>query len=192
MTMKRLMSVLGVLALITVLTVVSVGAAFAQTDTPPAQAAPTSPITPDTGKLGPGFGFGFRGGDTASFDAVATALNLTPTQLFEQLHSGKTITEIAEAQGVDLATVQAAANASRIQAMKDRIAAAVTAGTITQEQADWMLQGIEKGYTFGGKGFGLGGRSHGHGRGMGGMFGIPNSGSNGSQTPNNSGLGSSS
>lgn len=187
MTKKRLTTVLGVLALITVLTVVSVGAAFAQTDTPPAQASPTTPATPDTGKLGRGFGFGFKGGDTATFDAVATALNLTPTQLFEQLHSGKTLTEIATAQGVDLATVQGAANASRVQAMKDKIAAAVTAGTITQEQADWMLQGIEKGWSFGGKGFGHGGRGHGRG-----MFGIPNSDSNGTQTPNNSGLGSSS
>ncbi|MCU0508503.1 MAG: hypothetical protein MUC34_08880 [Anaerolineae bacterium] len=187
MTMKRLTVVLGVMALITVLTVVSVGAAFAQTDTPPAQTTPTTPTTPDTGKLGRGFGFGFKGGDTASFDAVAAALNLTPTQLFEQLHSGKTITEIAEAQGVDLATVQAAANASRIQAMKDRIAAAVTAGTITQEQADWMLQGIEKGWTFGGKGFGFGGR--GHGRGMGGMMPF---GGGTEQTPTTPSVGSSS
>ena len=191
MTMKRLTAVLGVLALVTVLTAVSVGAAFAQTDTPPpAQAAPTTPTQPDAGKLGRGFGFGFKGGNMATFDAVATALGLTPTQLFEQLHSGKTLTQIAEAQGVDLATVETAANASRVQAMKDRIAAAVAAGTITQEQADWMLQGIEKGWGFGGKGFGFGGR--GHGRGMGGMFGIPHSGSNGTETPNNSGLGSSS
>jgi hypothetical protein len=51
-----------------------------------------------------------------------------------------------------------------------------------------MLQGIEKGWTFGGKGFGFGGRGHGRG----GMFGIPNSGSDETQTPNNSGLGSSS
>lgn len=188
MTMKRLTVVLGVLALITVLTVVSVGAAFAQTTTPPAQATPTTPTQPDAGKLGRGLGFGFKGGDTATFDAIAKALNLTPTQLFEQLHSGKTLTEIAQAQGVDIATVQAAANASRVQAMKDRIAAAVAAGTITQEQADWMLQGIEKGWYGGGHGFG----GRGHGRGMGGMFGIPDSGSNGTQTPSTSGLGSSS
>jgi pectin methylesterase-like acyl-CoA thioesterase len=187
MMMKRLTVVLGALALVTVLTVVSVGAAFAQTDTPPAQTTPTTPTTPDTGKLGRGFGFGFKGGDTASFDAVAAALNLTPTQLFEQLHSGKTLTEIAEAQGVDLATVQAAANASRAQAMKDRIAAAVAAGTITQEQADWMLQGIEKGWSFGGKGFG--GRGHGHGRGMGGMMPF---GGGAEQAPTTPSLGSSS
>jgi hypothetical protein len=184
--MKKLTTALGVVALITVLTVVSVGAAFAQTDTPPAQTTPTTPAQADARKLGRGFGFGFKGGGTATFDAVAEALNLTPTQLFEQLHAGKTLTEIAQAQGVDVATVQAAANASRVQAMKNQIAAAVAAGTITQEQADWMLQGIEKGWSFGGKGFGFGGR--GHGRGMGGTLPF----SNGTQNPNNSSLGTSS
>jgi hypothetical protein len=187
MTLKKFTVVLGVLALITVLTVVSVGAAFAQTTTPPAQTAPTTPTQPDASKLSKGFGFGIRGGDTATFDAVAKALNLTPTQLFEQLHSGKTLSDIATAQGVDLATVQTAVNASRVQAMKDKIAAAVAAGTITQEQADWMLQGIDKGWTFGGKGFGFGGR--GHGRGMGGMLPF---GNNTQPTPDSSGLGSSS
>lgn len=192
MTLKKFTVVAGVLALIAILTVVSVGAAFAQTTTPPAQATPTTPNQSDTGKLGRGLGFGFglRGGDTASFDAVAKALNLTPTQLFEQLHSGKTLSEIATAQGVDLATVTAAANASRVQAMKDKIAAAVAAGTITQEQADWMLQGIEKGWSFGGKGLGFGfGGGRGHGRGM--MSG--DGSSNGTQqTPTTPSVGSSS
>lgn len=191
MTLKKFTVVLGVLALVAILTVVSVGAAFAQTTTPPAQATPTTPDQSTTGKLGRGLGLGFglRGGDTATFDAVAQALNLTPTQLFEQLHSGKTLSEIAEAQGVDLATITAAANASRVQAMKDRIAAAVAAGTITQEQADWMLEGIEKGYTSGGKGLGFGfGGGRGHGRGM--MFGGSSNGTQ--QTPTTPSVGSSS
>ncbi len=153
MTKQKLALVMGVLALVTILGVVSVGAAFAQTDTPPAQATPTTPGQPDAGKPGRGFGlgFGFRGGDAATFDAVAKALNLTPTQLFEQLHSGKTLSEIATAQGVDLSAVQAAVNASQVQAMKDKIAQAVKDGTITQEQADWLLQGMEKGYFQGGQ-----------------------------------------
>ncbi len=50
-----------------------------------------------------------------NFDATAKALNLTPTQLFEAIHSGKTLDEIAKTQGVDLAKVQEAANAARVQ-----------------------------------------------------------------------------
>ncbi len=170
MTKRRFMLVAGVLALVTILGVISVGAVFAQTGTPPAQANPNAQGQPDTGKLGKGFGFGFRWGDTASFDAVAKALNLTPTQLFEQLHSGKTLSEIATAQGVDLSAVQAAASASRVQAMKDKIAQAVKDGTITQEQGDWLLQGLDKGYLGGhGFGFGRGGRDHGAPR-LGGMM----------------------
>lgn len=173
MSMKRLATLMGALALITVLGVFSVSAALAQTDTP------TTPDTaPKTEKTAPwlggrGFGFGGRGGSFENFDAMAEALNLTPTQLFEQLHSGKTLAEIAEAQGVDLAAVQEAANAARVQAMKDAIAQAVTDGKITQERADWLLQGLDKGYLGKGRGldFGFGSRGHGGMRG-GGMRGI--------------------
>lgn len=160
MTKKRLALVMSVLALITILGVTAVSTAFAQTATPPAD---SSSPPPKMEKFGRSFGFGFRGGNTANFDALAEALNLTPTQLFEQLHAGKTLSEIAEAQGVDLTKVQEAMNASRVQAMKDKIAQAVTAGTITQEQADWLLQGIEKGWVFGERGFSFGFRGHGRG-----------------------------
>jgi hypothetical protein len=114
--------------------------------------------------MGRGFGF-WGGGWTAPFDAMAEALNLTPTQLFEELHSGKSLNEIAEAQGVDLAQLQEAANATRVQAMKDAIAQAVEDGKITQEQADWLLQGLDKGYM--GKGWHFG-----FGHGMRGMRGF--------------------
>ena len=91
-------------------------------------------------------------GSWDNFDAMAKALNLTPTQLFEAIHNGKTLDEIAKTQGVDLAKVQEAANAARVQAMKDKIAQAVKDGKMTQEQADWLLQGLEKGYTDQGRG----------------------------------------
>ncbi|MGQ9490100.1 MAG: hypothetical protein ACUVR4_05365 [Anaerolineae bacterium] len=137
---------------------------LAQTETP----TPAPDTTPKAAPFGcRGFWFGGRSGSFQSFDAIAEALGLTPTQLFEQLHSGKTLSEIAEAQGVDLAKVQEAANAARVQAMKDAIAQAVKNGRITQEQADWLLQGLEKGYLnkgFGfGRGFMRGGGMHWHG-----------------------------
>lgn len=171
MTKNRLALVAGVLALVAVVSAVTVGAALAQTSTPDTD----TQTTPETARplRDLHFGFGIRGGDFESYDAVAEALGLTPTQLFEELHAGKTLSEIAEAQGVDLSAVQEAMNASRVQAMKDKIAQAVEDGTMTQEQADWLLQGIEKGWAAGGRGFGfdLGGRGHGHG--MKGMRGMP-------------------
>jgi hypothetical protein len=149
MTRKKLAAVVGVVALIAVVGVLMAGTAFAQSGTPGGQATPGTPKAP---AFGFGRGMGFFGGSIGNFDAMAKALNLTPTQLFEQLHSGKTLAEIAQAQNVDLTKVQEAANAARIQAMKDRIGQAVKAGTMTQAQADWLLQGLEKGFM--GKGMG--------------------------------------
>jgi hypothetical protein len=166
MTGKRLAAVVGVVAMIAVVGVLLVGTAFAQSGTPGAQATPT---TPKDHAFGFGKGLGFMGGGSmADFDAMAKALNLTPTELFEQLHGGKTLAEIAQAKGVDLTKIQEAANATRIQAMKDRIAQSVTDGKMTQAQADWMLQGLEKGYT----GKGMGGFRGGPMMGRGGMHGF--------------------
>jgi hypothetical protein len=164
MSSKKLAAVVGALALIAVIGVIAAGVAFAQTDTP----TPAPDVAPgkslDGRGMGRGFGLGGRG-SWDNFDAMAAALNLTPTQLFEELHSGKTLDEIAKAQGVDLAKVQEAANAARVQAMKDAVAQAVKDGKLTQEQADWLLQGIEKGYMGKGRnpGFGFGGGPMGRG-----------------------------
>lgn len=152
--MKRLSAVMGAVALIAVVGALVVGTAFAQ-DTTPTPAPNAAPDTP-SGKHGMGMRFGFRGGNTENFDAIAKALNLTPTQLFEQLHSGKTLAEIATAQGVDLAKVQADATAARVQAMKDTIAQAVKDGKMTQDRADWLLLGLDKGYLGQGRDFGFG------------------------------------
>ncbi len=157
---KKWVAVVGALALFVLVGAMVVGTVSAQSTTP----------TPGPGGLLDKFsrGFGPWGGSNSQFDAIAKALNLTPTQLFEQLHSGKTLDEIAKAQGVDLTKVQEAANATRLQAMKDSVAQAVKDGKMTQAQADWLLQGIEKGYMPGGRGgLDFGGR-HGGMRSFGG------------------------
>jgi hypothetical protein len=164
MTGKRLAAVVGVVALIAVVGVLVVGTAFAQSGTPGTQATPMSPKAHAFG-LARGFGF-WGGGSIADFDAMAKALNLTPTQLFEQLHNGTSLADIAKAQGVDLTKVQEAANATRIQAMKDRINQAVKDGTMTKAQGDWLLQGLDNGYLGKGPG-GFGGQM-----GRGGMRGF--------------------
>ena len=96
MTGKRIATGVGVLALLALVGALMVGTAFAQTGTPGTQATPTAP---KDRAFGFGKGLGFMGGGSADFDAMAKALNLTPTQLFEQLHSGKTLDEIATGAG---------------------------------------------------------------------------------------------
>jgi len=80
--------------------------------------------------------------------------------LFEQLHGGKTLTEIAQAQEVDLTKVQDAVKTVQVQATKDRISQSVKDGSMTQDQADWLLEGLDKGYMDGGPGFGPFGGGH--------------------------------
>ncbi len=133
--------------------------ALAQTATPTTPAAPAEKGAPFMK------GWGFMGRGWGDFDAIAKSLNLTPTQLFERLHSGKTLEEIATAQGVDLQKLQDAAKAAQLEAQKKAIEEAVTAGKLTREQADWMLKGLENGWGFGGRG----GFGHGRGHGRGGF-----------------------
>ena len=163
---KKLAALIGVVALIVTLGVLATGGVFAQSTTP--STPETESVAPDLARgLPGGRSFGFFGhGGIAEFDAVAEALNMDPTQLFEAWHSGKTLSEIAEAQGVDLTKVQEDLQAARVQARKDAITQAVTDGKMTQDQADWLLKGMENGWTRGV------GRPGGRGR-MDGRMGVP-------------------
>jgi hypothetical protein len=129
-----------------------------------AQGPSGTPTPGDRG--GPGLDLGIMGGggDWTAFDAAAKALGLTPTELFTELHSGKTLTDIAKDKGVDIETVTQAVKDVRQAAMKKAIEQAVTDGRMTRDQADWTLKGIETGW-MGGPGLG--------GRGPGGPGGQP-------------------
>lgn len=140
----------------------------------------TSPAPDILKGWGKGFGFG-GGGSWTTYDAVAEALGLTPVELFTELHSGKTLDQIATAKGMDMQKVQDAAKAAELEARKAEIAQAVKDGTMTQEQADWLLKGMELGYMP----MGRGGRGHGMGGfgGRGPMGGTPPSSTTPSVTP---------
>ena len=101
--------------------------------------------------------FGLGGRSWAVFDTAAEILGLTPDGLFAELHdAGKTLTEIAEERGVDTEALQEAMNASRAEAMRQRIEQAVENGDLSQEQADWILEGLDRGFMGGRRGMGMG------------------------------------
>jgi len=161
----------GGLAALLVVGLVAGGVLFAATT---ASAQETEP-TPGPLWEGRGWGmFGWGGGSWTIFDTIAEALGLTPNELFTESHDeGKTVVEIAEERGVDLSAVKDTLDARRAEARQEAIQQAVEDGRITQEQADWMLEGIEQGYGlgFGGRGMGRGGH-FGMGPGQGqGLFG---------------------
>lgn len=78
-----------------------------------------------------GGGGGHRGGYLTP-DAVAAVLGITTDQLHTQREAGKTLTQIADAQGISKADLIT----RLVAAAKEQLAADVTAGKITQAQAD--------------------------------------------------------
>ncbi len=174
-----------VLGVLVVALALSVAPAFAQTATPP--------VTP-TAPQAHGGGFGGRGTQgmcgQAGLDAAAKALKLTAEELSAQLWGGQTLSGLADKAGVKLTDVQSAVQAACLQAQKDAIQQAVKDGKLTQANADWLIEGIEKGYIGGQGGFelggkggfdmgGRGGRSHGFGG-----FGVPKGTDPNGTTPN--------
>ena len=79
-----------------------------------------------------GPGRGGPGQARFGFDAVAEALGITTDELRTALQDGQTIAQVAEAKGVDLATVTDA----MVAAFTEHEQAEVTAGEHTQAQAD--------------------------------------------------------
>jgi hypothetical protein len=104
---------------------------------------------PDRGR-GPHLG-------TAELEAAAKALNMTTDELTTALQSGKTLEQVAQDAGVDFAVVQSAVQAAHATEMRERIQQAVEDGTITQENADWLLEGLDKGFIGVPGGFGFDG-----------------------------------
>jgi hypothetical protein len=87
------------------------------------------------------------------FDAVAEALGLAPSGLFTELHEGKSVAEIAEEEGIELEEIRDAIQRARVEARKEAIEQAVEDGRLSEEQGEWMLEGLEEGYVPGGRGF---------------------------------------
>lgn len=118
---------------------------------------------------GPGDGHGPRLGD-AELEAAADVLGMATDEVTSALQDGKTLQDLADQAGVDIEDVRAAIQAVHETEMRVRIAQAVEDGTITQENADWLLEGLDKGFIGGSGGFGPGfGGPKGHGFGNGPM-----------------------
>jgi hypothetical protein len=84
---------------------------------------------------------------------------MTTDELTTALQSGKR-EQLASDAGVDLQDVQDAVQAAHETELRERIAQGVSDGTISQEKADWLLEGLDKGF-LDGPGFGFGFGPHG-------------------------------
>lgn len=114
---------------------------LAQDDSP-------APVSPGTGFGMMGSrqgGMGYRnhgGGMMGNFsliDIVAQTLNLTVDEVWTELSTGKSIADLAANYNTDVQIIIDEALVQHQAALE----AAVTAGTLTQEQADWMQANME-------------------------------------------------
>lgn len=80
---------------------------------------------------------------------MAEALDMTTDELIDALQSGKTFQELADEAGVDLDEILEEIQAARTQQMRERIQQALEEGAITQEHADWLLEGLDRGFLAG-------------------------------------------
>jgi uncharacterized membrane protein len=150
--MKKKISILigSLLAAAVLLAGVRVTTAYAQDGTPP---------TPPAGQPGDehGPGHGRRGLSEAALAAAAETLDMTTEEVSAALAGGETLADLAAAAGVDIEDVHAAIQAAHAVELRAKIEAGVADGSITQDKADWLLEGLEKGYLNGPGGFGFGG-----------------------------------
>jgi hypothetical protein len=97
--------------------------------------------------LGPGFGHHGPGGPGGHgfphLDAAAAYLGLSTTELQTQLQSGKTLADVAKAQGKTVDGLVTALVADE----KKELDAAVADGRLTQAQADELLAGAKQRFT---------------------------------------------
>lgn len=178
----------GIATLVAVVAALGISsAAMAQSSTTPTPTAPDS--TMPTAPLGHRGGFGLH--SEAALEAAATALGMTADDLQAQLWGGKTLADLADEKGVDIADVQAAVEQALIEETRAAIEQAVTDGTLTQDKADWLMEGLDAGYwgpgvkgDFG-LGMGPGGRGGRHG-GFGGPMGVPPAAAPDTTTPSSS------
>ncbi len=92
----------------------------------------------ETGDLPEGEGRGPRGRHGAKHsEAIAEAIGITPEQLQEARQAGQSVADVAAAQGVDIAVVEAAI----LSDIEEHLAEEVAEGELTQEEADEKLAG---------------------------------------------------
>lgn len=129
------------------------GFAYAQTQDPQDETAPFGAFRGRgmMGRFGQGMMQSGEYGRMHEYmeQALAAKLGLTEAEIEEKLAAGESMWSIAQAQGMTDEEISALMLAARDEALK----AAVAAGTLTQEQADWMSQRMQQ---MGGFGVGAG------------------------------------
>lgn len=87
----------------------------------------------------------------AGLDAAAEALGMPPEDLSAEFRTGKTLAQVAVEKGIDPVVIQQTVKATTTAGPKAAIQLAVADGLLSQDNADWLLLGLEKDYWGAGK-----------------------------------------
>jgi hypothetical protein len=127
-----------------------VGLAYAQTQTPPDQAQGYfGGMMGRFNGRGGGMRGGWRGQASDGFEGpmhdymvsgLAEALDMTPEALEAELDAGKTAWQVAQEKGISLEDFRTLMDEAHDKALEQ----AVSAGAISQEQADWMQSRMDQ------------------------------------------------
>jgi hypothetical protein len=95
---------------------------------------------------------------TSELNAAATALGISSTELSADFKNGQSLWDVAQQKSISIQTVLTAIQNARKADFRNQINQAVTNGKMTQDKANWLLEGLDKGYinSPGGFGFGFG------------------------------------
>ncbi len=86
-------------------------------------------------------------GSDVQRETIAEALGLTVEELEAELESGKSLADLAEEKGVDLQAIYDAAAAARTASQRQNLEDQVASGDLTQDKADWLIEGQEQGFS---------------------------------------------
>lgn len=122
------------LVAVVAVTFTSVGVAFAQSETPPPPYEGSNPWESGRGRR---MGGGFMSVDPeAIHEKLAEALDISLAELETAQNDGMSLYELADMYLVDIEDLRAII----AEAHAEALAQAVADGTISQEQADWILE----------------------------------------------------
>ncbi|HSD85288.1 MAG TPA: hypothetical protein VLG46_15605 [Anaerolineae bacterium] len=87
----------------------------------------------------------------AGLDAAAEVLGMTAEELSAEFREGKTLAQLAVEKGFNPTAVQQAVQVAIKAGPRAAIQQAAADGRLTQDNAEWLLQGLEKDYWGAGK-----------------------------------------
>ena len=85
--------------------------------------------------------------DGERLEVIADLLGMTPEEVTTAIkEDGKTLQELADEAGVDMEDIRDALSDVRDEAIRERIQTALDEGNLTEDEADWLLEGLDNGY----------------------------------------------